>query len=204
MEARQLANIVVKLEPGTEKPMVDAEGRAVAHLPEGVPRVTGLGGQHLEIVEELQVKAKLSVEDFAGILDHLPLYTELIKQLNYAEQCNVSVKTIMTQINDVFTRQEEDMEESNDSCEETSDDNEYDYNDGFLVRDDEVEEEVQKPKKRVLDPLDRAEMLLSYKKHQKKAEKYRKLLGIKEPKNKRKLVKGTLIKGKRCNPIKII
>lgn len=230
MEARQQANIRVKIEPGTGQPMVDSEGRAIAHLPEGVPRVTGLGTEHLEMVSQLSTKAKLSVEDFAGILDHLPLYTKVIQQLNYAEQSNVPAETIMKQINDLFTSQEEDNEndfqkdmEKIQNGEPMAEDNEYDYNDGWLVRDDEEleeEEDGRKKKKKkerevIHDELEYAEMVISYTKHLKKAkklkrktEKYRKLLGIEKPKSKHKtkkrMIKAIKMKGARLNPVIIL
>lgn len=198
MEERQ-ENISVKIENGVE----------VARLPPGVPRVTGLGEKHLDEVQELAKVAKLSVEDFATMLDHLPLYLSVVQQLDRAEKNRISPSTIMEQINEAFTRDDASLE--NDNSEEPLDsrDNVYEY-DGFVVPDSEAEEESSEPeyarkrKRSVsvdtemeLDALDIAEYKLKLKRAKLMVKKYKKKLGIK----KRRYVRGNQLLGHRNNPI---
>lgn len=195
MEERQ-AKIEIKLEQGVEVP----------RLPVGVPRVTGLGTEHLEAVMELSKVAKLSSDDFATIIDYLPLYTTVITQLNYAEKNKIPPKKLMEQINDAMTKDDESVDDNTEEGSLDTRDNVYEY-DGFVVPDDEIVYEddsvVDTPKaekrKRVeleLDALDVAEYKIKLKKARLMVKKYKKKLGI----NKKRLVSGRRYN----NPIIII
>lgn len=93
MEARQ-EQIEVKIEPGT--------GKTVARLEPGVPRVTGLGGEHMEIIREVAFRTRLTPDDFFFMLDNLPSYTKLINQFNFIEKNKIPLETVKKQIGEAF------------------------------------------------------------------------------------------------------
>lgn len=89
MEARQ-EQIEVKIEPGT--------GKTVARLEPGVPRVTGLGGEHMEIIREVAFRTRLTPDDFFFMLDNLPSYTKLINQFNFIEKNKIPLETVKNKL----------------------------------------------------------------------------------------------------------
>lgn len=93
MEERQ-KEIQVKVEPGT--------GKTVARLEPGVPRVTGLGVEHMEIIREVAFRTRLTPDDFFFMLDNLPSYTKLINQFNYIEKNKIPLEVVKKQIGEAF------------------------------------------------------------------------------------------------------
>lgn len=163
-EARKNGTMRVKLEPTSAS---DTEARI--HLPAGVPRVTGLGTEHLEAIQELASKGRLGWRDFQLMVDLRPLFKKVLDQLHAIELNGLSEAKVKDQIRDAFRASEEelvlDLKEEMEARGDT--DNNYDFNDNFLVPDGQGDEKELKAKKcRTPDALDLARCLRTIRKNE--------------------------------------
>ena len=190
-------SIKVKVEVG-------ADGNSIVKLEPGMPRVTGLGEEHVETMLELAKVAKLGAEDFKAMLDHLPLFQKLVSQFNFIEQNLLDPEMIKGQIDDSFRATEQEL------ADDMSFDlggGEYDFCDGWLVKDEEAEEEeMESRKRRTPDELDIAEYTMRFNKYHALLSEHAPDRLPKTPKRKRfrkTTVTTTVEYGTPANPIEI-
>jgi hypothetical protein len=120
----------------------------------------------------------LSTEDLKGIVSNIDLYKKVICTIEKHQKSfgNACTKEI---IDEIFCADECELKEDLLSeLEGVGEENEYDYSDEWLVKDDEVvEEETPSPKKKrtrpEVDELDVAQYVLKYKKYRKLVAKHR-------------------------------
>jgi hypothetical protein len=138
--------------------------------------VHSLDGRTLANLTE---KVKISVEDLKGMACHIALYKEAIDTIQMYQDATSLADTLVA-IDEAMRVSDEELEEDLQfELEGVGEEkNEYDYADGWLVKDDEVvKEETPSPKKKrtrpEVDELDIAQYVLKYKKYRKLVEKHR-------------------------------
>ena len=126
----------------------------------------------------LASKVKISVEDLKDMACHIALYKEAIDTIQMYQDATSLADTLVA-IDQAMRVSDEELEEDLQfELEGVGEEkNEYDYADGWLVKDDEVvEEETPTPKKRTrleVDDLDVAQYVLKYKRYKKLVQKHR-------------------------------
>jgi hypothetical protein len=128
---------------------------------------------------KLADKVKISVEDLKQMACHIALYKEAINTIQMYQDATSLADTLFA-IHEAMRVSDEELEEDLQfELEGVGEEkNEYDYADGWLVEDDEVEEEkIPSPKKKrtrpEVDELDVAKYVLKYKKYRKLVAKHR-------------------------------
>ena len=120
-------------------------------------------------------KVKISVEDLKDMACHIALYKEAIDTIQMYQDATSHADTLVA-IDEAMRVSDEELEEDL-QFELGEEKNEYDYADGWLVKDDEVVEEETPPKKKrtrpEVDELDVAQYVLKYKKYKKLVQKHR-------------------------------
>jgi len=120
-------------------------------------------------------KVKISVEDLKDMACHIALYKEAINTIQLYQDATSLTDTLVA-IDEAMRVSDEELEEDL-QFELGEEKNEYDYADGWLVKDDEVVEEETPPKKKrtrlEVDELDVAQYVLKYKKYRKLVAKHR-------------------------------
>ena len=120
-------------------------------------------------------KVKISVEDLKDMACHIALYKEAIDTIQMYQDATSLSETLFA-IDEAMRVSDEELEEDL-QFELGEEKNEYDYADGWLVKDDEVVEEETPPKKKrtrlEVDELDVAQYVLKYKKYRKLVAKHR-------------------------------
>jgi hypothetical protein len=123
----------------------------------------------------LASKVKISVEDLKDMACHIALYKEAIDTIQMYQDATSLADTLVA-IDQAMRVSDEELEEDL-QFELGEEKNEYDYADGWLVKDDEVvEEETPTPKKRTrleVDDLDVAQYVLKYKRYKKLVQTHR-------------------------------
>ena len=125
----------------------------------------------------LASKVKISVEDLKDMACHIALYKEAIDTIQLYQDATSLADTLVA-IDQAMRVSDEELEQDL-QFELGEEKNEYDYDDGWLVKDDEIEEETPTPspkKKRTrpeVDELDVAQYVLKYKRYKKLVQKHR-------------------------------
>ena len=126
-------------------------------------------------------KVKISVEDLKDMACHIALYKEAFDTIQLYQDATSLTDTLVA-IDQAMRVSDEELEEDLQfELEGVGEEkNEYDYNDGWLVKDDEIVAEktpTPSPKKKrtrkEVDELDVAQYVLKYKKYRKLVAKHR-------------------------------
>jgi hypothetical protein len=156
---------------------------------------------------QLAKVAELGAEDFKAMLDHLPLFQKLVSQFNFIEQNLLDPEVIKGQIDDSFRATEQELV---DDMAFDLGGGEYDFADGWLVKDEEArKEEKETRKRRIPDELDIAKYTMRFNRYHALLQEHapdRLPKGPSAPKRKRfrKTTMTTIIEyGTPLNPIEI-